>query len=285
MKTTIPSALDSADRKDIIRAKHRYGIAYGIIAGLGFALSNWGMDAYLLSQVNALHPWLKLIVAALICAPVGGLAGWLATRLDKPLFSVLLWLAAGGVFAWLSVANTFQIYPALLGRLNPEIQPLLNYSTYDILETNGVMVYIWTAIFWSIIGVIQQPLLDQAVFSVSIFPKLSPFLVSVALILIGGLFVDNMNNEPLRSPILALDKTIQFAIDTQGQEVDSATARRMHVAATRTVTDWLNRPRYYFVSKFDDLLGVVNVIVDFGGDMADCTVVYNQASYCKPLTP
>ena len=90
MKTNTPSTQDTTVRKDIIRAKHRYGIAYGIAAGLGFALSNWGMDAYLLNQVTTLHPWLKLIVAASICVPVGGLAGWLSTRLDKPLLSVLL---------------------------------------------------------------------------------------------------------------------------------------------------------------------------------------------------
>ncbi len=279
------STQDAATRKDIQKAKYRFGIAYGVVAGLTFALSNWGMDAYLLSQFHALQPWLKLIVALLFCAPLGGLVGWLSSRLDKPLFNVLLWLAAGGGFAWISVANTFQLYPALLARFNPEVQPFLNYSTYDILETNGVMVYIWTGIFWSIVGVIQQPLLEQAVYSLSIFPKLSPFLVSMALILIGGLFVDNMNNEPLRSPIIALDKTVQFAIDTRGQEVDKATARRMHVAATRSIVDWLDRPRYYFVSSFDDLLGIVNVIANFGGNWADCTVIYNQASYCKPISP
>ena len=272
-------------RPDIRRAKYRFGLAYGIAAGLGFALSNWGMDAYLLSQAHALQPWMKVIVAILVCVPVGGLAGWFSTRLDRPLISVLIWLAAGGIFAWLSVANTFQIYPALLGSLIPETRPFLNYSIYDILETNGVMVYVWTSIFWSIVGLIQQPLLDQAVFSFSIFSKLTPFIVILALILVAGLFVDNLNNEPLRSPMLALDTTVQFAIDSRDQEVDRATARMMHIAATRTISDWLDLPRHYYVSSFDEFLGVVNIIADFEGNRANCTVVYNQASYCKPLTP
>ena len=285
MNTSTSLTLNQPVREDILKLRYRFGLIYGIFAGAGFALSNWGMDAYLLSQVHAVHPWLKLMVAVLVCIPVGGLTGWLASRLDRPFYSVLLWLLAGGMFAWLSVANTFQIYPAMLGNLIPEAQPFLKYSTYDILETNGIMVYIWTSIFWSLIGVIQQPLLEQAVFSLSFFSKIAPFLISMALILVGGLFVDNMNNEPLRSPIIALDATVQFAIDTQGQEIDRTLARRMRVAAVRTVGDWLERPRYYFVSRFDDLLGVVDVIVNFGGDWANCTVVYNQVTYCQPVTP
>jgi hypothetical protein len=276
---------DARIRKDIIRTRYRYGLYYGTAAGLSFALSNWGMDAFRLSQAHALQPWLKLIVAILICAPTGGLAGWLAARLDRAILSMLTWLVVGGVFAWLSVANTFQIYPALLGRFVPETLPYLKYSIYDILQTNGVMVYIWTGIFWSIIGLIQQPLLEQAVFSSFVFPKVLPLLVVLALVSIGGLFVDNLNNEPLRDPILALDKTIQFAIDTQDQEVDKATARQMHVAATRPLADWLDRSRYYFVSRFDKNLDTVYITVNFEGYWADCTLVFNQVSYCKSLQP
>ena len=100
----------------------------------------------------------------------------------------------------------------------------------------------------------------------------------------GGLFIDNMNNEPLRSPISALDETIQFTIDSRGQEIDKALSRKMHVASLRTVEDLIaNEPRYYFVSSFDSYLEQVNVIVNFGGKLAECTVVYNQTSFCKPL--
>lgn len=285
MKTQTPPQKDNSSRKDILQGKSHFGLAYGLVAGLSFAISNWGLDAYLLSQAHALQPWLKLIVALLVCVPLGGLTGWLASYLDKALLSTLLWLAAGAVFAWLSVADTFQIYPALLAKLDPETAPLLDYSINGILQTNGVMVYIWTSIFWGIVGLIQLPLLEQAAFSLSLFPKLTPFLVALTLILVGGLFVDNLNNEPLRSPILALDKTIQFAIDTRGQEVDRETARKMHLGALRTVQEWLNRPRYYFVGSFDDYLTQVHVIVNFGGKWADCIVVSNQISYCKSVSP
>lgn len=285
MDTHTPSTNDRQARRDVLKAKRRYGVIYGVVAGLSFAISNWGVDAFLLSQVNALQPWLKLIVAILICLPVGGATGWLVSRLDKPLAGVILWLAAGGVFAWLSVANTFQLYPTLLARFHPDLQPFLKYSIYDIIETNGTTVYIWTSIFWSILGLIQVPLLERAVFSLSSFSKLMPFLVCMVLIIIGGLFVDNLNNEPLRSPIIALDQTVQFAVDKRGQEVDSATARRMHLAALRDMQDLLDQPRFYFVSKFDSSFGQVQIIIDFAGERVDCSVVYNQVGFCKRVSP
>jgi len=105
------------------------------------------------------------------------------------------------------------------------------------------------------------------------------------LVLIGGLFVDNMNNEPLRSPIQALDETVQFAINTQGQAVDKETSRKMHLAAIRDFQDWLDRPRYYYVGGYDDYLGQVTVMANFGNDLLQCTVVYNQTSFCKSVSP
>jgi hypothetical protein len=285
MTTTYSSTANKAERKDILRTKLRLGGTYGIVAGLSFAISNWGIDAFLLSEAHALHPWLKLVIAILACVPVGGLTGWLASRLDKPSLGMLLWLLAGGFFAWLSVANTFQLYPSLLGKLDPEIRPWLHYSISDILETNGTMAYIWMSIFWSIIGLIQVPLLERATFSLSFFSKIIPHLVCLVLVLIGGLFVDNMNNEPLRTPIQALDQTVQFAIDTRGQEVDKETSRKMHLAAVRDFQDQLDKPRYYFVGGYDDYLGQVTVMASFGGHLLQCTVVYNQASYCKPVSP
>ena len=284
MDTNNSSTLNKPIRKDILQAKQRMGIIYGIVAGLSFSLSCWGWDAYTLSQVHMIHPWLKLMVAIVFCVPVGGITGWLASRLDKAFYSMLVWLVAGAFFAWLSVANTFQIYPFLLGKLNPEILPWQNYSIGDTLKVNGIMAYVWMSIFWSLIGLIQVPLLEQATFSLSSFSKLAPLAVCTALVLVGGLFIDNLNNEVFRSSVVALDKSVQFVIDTSGQTVDRELSRKMHATAVRAVEEWLDRPRYYFIGGFDDELTFITVMANFGGDVAKCTVVYNQTSFCEPVS-
>ena len=141
------STKDTTVRRDILRSKHRFGIVFGVAAGLAFALATWGLDATLMSQIHAYQPWLKLIVGVSVCAPVGGLAGWLSARLDKPFLSVLLWLAAAAVFAWLSTINSFRIFPALAVQTDPELRSFINYTAYENLGTRIVLAYMWTGIF------------------------------------------------------------------------------------------------------------------------------------------
>lgn len=285
MNTLNSHSQDKTVRKDILKTKHRFGMAFGIVAGLAFAAATWGGDALLMSRIQAFQPWLKLIVGALVCAPVGGLAGWLSARLDKPIFSVLLWLAAAGVFAWLSTINSFRIFPAIIVRIDPEIASFINYTAYQNLGTRMALAYIWTGIFGILVGVLQLPLSEGAVFSATHGSKLITLLVPTLVMVLCGVIVDNLNNEPLRSPLIALDRVVAFAVETRGQEIDPKLARDMRRSTVRDIEDWLSRPYYFIVASFDRELGLVHVYANFGGDWADCTVIYNQPSFCKPLSP
>jgi hypothetical protein len=280
-----PPSQDTTVRPDILKTKHRFGIAYGVVAGLAFAAATWGGDAILMSRIHAYQPWLKLIVGILVCAPVGGLAGWLSARLDKPLFSALLWLAAAAVFAWLSTINSFRIFPALVTQIDPEFQSFVNYTVYENLGTRTALAYMWTGIFGLLVGVLQLPLSEGAVFSASYGSKLTPLLVSMLVMVLCGVIVDNLNNEPFRSPVIALHRVVEFAIETRGQEIDPKLARDMRRSTVRAIEDWLGRPYYFVIASFDRELGQIHVYANFGGDWADCTVVYSQPSFCKPLSP
>lgn len=280
-----PPSQDNFIRPDILKTKHRFGIIFGIITGLAFAAATWGLDALLMSRIHAYQPWLKLIIGVLVCAPVGGLAGWLAAKLDKPMFSALIWLAAAAVFAWLSTVNSFQIFPNLVKQIEPELQSFVDYTVYENLGTRTALAYIWTGIFGLLVGVLQLPLSEGAVFSATYGSKLIPLLVTAVIMVLCGVIVDNLNNEPFRSPVVALDRVVQFAIETRGQEIDPKLARDMRRSTVRAIEDWLDRPYYFVVARFDRELGLMHVYANFGGDWADCTVVFNQPSFCKPLTP
>ena len=60
----------STDRTDVLRAKRVYGIWYGASLGFLFALFTWGLDAYTLSKMNSLYPWLKFAAGALLCTDI-----------------------------------------------------------------------------------------------------------------------------------------------------------------------------------------------------------------------
>ena len=277
-----PSDLTPA-RPDILRSKRIYGMWFGVALGLSFSIFSWGVDAYLLSKVHGLYPWLKFLVSALACMIIGGLTGWLSAKLDKPILSTLLWVIAASVFAWLTISIPVQITPRIFSFIEPDIKGLLHYTFYEEFLSRFGLAYVWIAIFVSLAGLLQIPLSDSAVFSTSVLGKLSPMLVSLVLMGICGTIVDGLNNELLRSPIFSVDSTIQFSIDHRGKEIDLLESRRMHLAALRTVQDLITPERKYMVSGYDEFLENIYILVKFEKAWVECQVINNQLSLCKQV--
>ena len=277
------SLQDESRREDILKNKHRFGLFFGMVVGFAFAGATWGSDALILNRVHAYLPWLKLLIAILICVPTGGLAGWLSAKLDKTLFSVLFWLVTAAGFAWLSAINTFRIFPALLVKIQPSLTPFVEYPPDQNLAARVSLAFVWTGIFGVLIGLLQLPLSDGAVFASTYGPKLATFGVAILIMAVCGFIVDSLNNEPLRLPVISLSRVVDFAIETRGQDVDVELARSMRRYAVQEIEDWLDRPYSFVVSSFDREIGQVHILANFGGDWADCTVVYNQTSFCEPI--
>lgn len=272
------------ERADILRVKRIYGIWYGIVVGLSYAIFCWGLDSYILSNYHGIQPWLKFGMGAVLCMISGGLAGWLSAKVNKPLISIFIWLVAASIFAWLTVNLPLVITPKALSMLEPQLSGLLHYAYFDDFNTRVSVGYIWLAIFISLTAILQIPLSDSAVFSTSVFGKLAPLFIAVILMSISGTIMDNgLINEPLRAATVAADNTIQFIIDNRGKEVDKAEARRMHVGAFRAIDDSVTRQRELIVSGYDGLLGEINVLVHFERDWVECLVFFNQPITCKVL--
>jgi hypothetical protein len=273
----------STDRTDVLRSKRAYGIWYGASLGFLFALFTWGLDAYKLSQINSLHPWLKFAAGALLCTAAGGLTGWLAARKDKPILALLVWIVYGFFLAWLVVTLPTVIFPRLLTLLEPEIQQYLHYIYYPEFATRIGVAFAWIIIFVAIAGLLQLPLSEGAVFSTSVLGKVAPILVGLVLVGIAGTIVDGLNNELLRSPVESLNATIQFAVDHQGQQIDKTESRKMRQASLRTVKDFVTGGQKLIVSGYDAYLGEVNVLVKFNKAWVECQVMYNQPVNCKQV--
>ena len=273
----------STDRTDVVRAKQIYGIWYGASLGFFFSFFNWGLDAYHLSQVNSLHPWLKFVTGALLCIAAGGLTGWLAARRDKPVLALLIWIVFGFFLAWLVVTLPIVIFPRLLGLLEPEAQQYLHYVYYPEFSTRIGVAFAWIFIFVGIAGLLQLPLSEGAVFSTSIFGKVAPILVGLVLVGIAGTILDGLNNELLRTPVEELNASIQFAVDHKGQQIDPAESRKMRQASLRVVKDLVTSNRKLIVSGYDAFLGEVNVLVKFDKAWVECQVLYNQPVNCKQV--
>jgi hypothetical protein len=216
----------------------------------------------------------------------GSVTGWLSAKLSKALFSVIFWLVATSIYAWLIVNLPLVILPKVLVLLEPETSGLLNYVYFDNFGSRIGVAYTWIAIFILLAGLLQIPLSDSAVFSSSLFGKIAPFFVVIALMATAGTIVDNgLINEPLRGSTVAIDNTIQFILDNQGKEVDNTEARRMHTGAFRAIQDSITQQRKLIVSSYDGELGQINILVIFEKDLVDCQVFYNQPISCKIIEP
>lgn len=278
-----PFQSDLGVRPDIVHARHVYGMWFGTTLGLGFSIAAWGIDAIWLDRANALLPWLKFVVGMILCMLAGGLTGWLSARLNRPIWSVLLWLATASVFARLTVWLPFWITPRLLSIMEPELQKFLHYTYYEEFSSRIGLAYVWIAIFAALAGLLQLPLSDSAVFSTSLLGRIMPILVCLVLMGIGGIIVDSLNNEPLRSAIGTLNETIQFSLDHEGKEIDPADSRRMHLGALRAIEDIVTPRRKLVISGYDEVFGKVQVLVRFEDAQAECQVFYNQPVFCKAL--
>lgn len=270
-----------ADRADIRRSKYMFGMWFGVVVGLTFSIFAWGVDAYKLSQINGLYPWLKFLVGVLPCIGVGGFTGWLSARIGKPPLALLFWALAASVFAWLTVSLPLQITPRLLMLLDPALKDLLHYTYYEQFSFRFGIAYVWLALFAGLAGLLQIPLSDSAVFSTSVFGKISPMLVTMILMAIGGSTMDNLNNELLRGPIDAINSTTQFFIAHQGEHIEPIQTRQMHLASLRTVQDLVTPERKFIISGYDEFLGDVQVLARFQKAWVECEVLYNQPLACQ----
>ena len=280
---TLYSSEIPADRADVLRAKHMYGIWYGAIIGLAFSIFAWGLDAYKLTQINGLYPWLKFLVGVFPCVIVGGFTGWLSARVGKPLLALLFWIIAASVFAWFTVSLPLQITPRVLDLIEPALKDLLHYTYYEQFSFRFGVAYTWLIIFAALAGLLQIPLSDSAVFSMSIFGKISPMLAAMILMAIAGSTMDNLNNELLRAPIDAINTTTQFFMDHRNEHIEPLQTRQMHLASLRTVQELVTPERKFIISGYDELLGDVQVLARFQKAWVECEVLYNQPLSCKQV--
>lgn len=265
----------------MINRKRRYGIVYGAVVGLAFAVSTWGMDGYILSQSHGFLPWLKPILAGLFCALAGGMAGWATARFERWLVTAAVWLGAAAFFGWLTISLPLQIAPQIAAWVEPSLTPMLEIMSFDQLTARFAVAMLWITPFIVIAGGLQNTLVESSVFAASRGGSIAPFLLGILVVSISGVIVDSFNNEPVRSAVVAMDRAIQFVLDNRGLEVDPALSRKNHAGSLRGIGDDVTARRAMTVTGYSSDLGEFRIALKFERILADCVVVYNQPAFCK----
>jgi hypothetical protein len=272
-------------RSEVIKLKKKFGMLFGMVAGLTFAITSWGWDGYLMSRSHAYFPWIMLITGAIFCAILGGIVGWLTARSESSLLGLVFWITSSAFFAWIMVALPLQINPFIVSKLDPQLGRLLDYEKGAEFAFRFGVALSWVVPFMLIIGVTQVPISESAVFSTSLFGKIVPILFCIVVMSISGAITDNLINSHFRSAITALDSTIQFVLDNKNNEnVNNALSREMHAGALNTVKEYVQESRRLYVRSYDEALGDLHILVKFNQQLIDCEVLYNQPNFCHIVT-
>lgn len=260
------------------------GLLYGLLAGLSFALAAWGYDVFLLARSHAALPWLKFLLGGLFSLTVYSLAGWLTVRFEHRLVMLLSWAVAGLSAARVAGHLPFEgIYTVVVGILAPGLGNLISYPFIEKIQMPMRLLYIFVIGMSVFAGLFELSTVDRALGASTPLGRRLPLTLGILLIGLAGIGFDDLVYEPLRTPVVAVDRTIRFAIQSHGQNVDRQLAQERRLYAVDDVQELLVEPRRLIISTYDQELSAVDVLADFNGQLARCTVLFNQPSICQPI--
>ena len=266
----------------IRRDKQKLGILYGLLAGTGYALTAWGLDAYQLAQAQAYLPWGRFAFGLAACLVLGGFAGWLSSRLDNGLIAALIWSLVGCALAigmgWLA----FQGNPTLLNWFYPDLTSQVEFTSNPAIQIRTGIAALVSALLGGAVGLFQLNLIDSALLgtypiqrALSLWLGIIPFM-GAGLIAGNGLIHTN-----LRDPIVQVHSALQYAQEHRGQEIDVYSAREHGQTAVRALGDLQYQPYHLAISSYDEYLSLVWVMVDFGEIQTRCSVLEKKLNYCE----
>jgi hypothetical protein len=194
-------------------------------------------------------------------------------------------LIASLLFAWAAMAVPLQIVPAIAKSLEPELTGFVSYQIGDAYTFRFLIALVWIVIFTSIAGILQSTLIDSAVFSISVFGKVAPFLVCGVLLGIAGFVIDDLVNVPFRGAYAAIEQPVAFILEHGGQYENSPESRAAHAGAFSSVKLQVTEARQMIVSRYDEDFWRLNVLVRFEDAWVECITFNKQASFCKFAEP
>ncbi len=268
-------------KRTVSRSKQFMGFLYGLAAGLAFAVFAWGIDAIKLTAAHGAYSFVKFIPGLFICTLSGALVGWLTALVEKPLLGIVLWISNALLYSWLVFWLPIRSAPAIIKIFDTILGEYLQYPFYKSLNQTLWFGFATIALVAFIFGLLENILIDQAIFSTGNVVKAVPLImVALAFSLVGS-SSDSLLNKNLREPLITVDRLIDFAVENIDSEVDPEVARAMHLGSVKTIKHLLPLERTLILSNFDEAIGQVDVLVNFYGKWVKCTTIYNQVTFCK----
>jgi len=108
--------------------------------------------------------------------------------------------------------------------------------------------------------------------------------ICIPLFAVAGSAADFYINQPLRKPILAVHELIQNGIQNEITPFSPRQVAQMRLRALGGIQGLIDTPYKLYIGGYDlEYMDTFNVLVDFEGSWAQCSVLIDSPSICKPL--
>lgn len=277
----IDSHIADENYRQISLANQRWGVIFGLVLGLAFAAGAWGVDALALSQTSTQYPWLRLVPGLLLSLPFALLAGWIAARSENGLVSAIVWAVAAAISLWIAGHIPYEISSQIVRWLDPNFRGLEVYPFPESAATRlgmGIAVGIVLAI---IAGGLGTMAVDNLRLGVG-FTRIGMTVICCGLMICAGLFSDNINNRPLRAPLVEMEHLIELYKSYQGKSITPQESRQLHFGVVKPMADMIDQPRQMVLGDYQpDTLESARVFVRLGDTWFRCWVIVEQPSFCQ----
>lgn len=264
--------------------KQKLGFLYGLISGIAFSTTAWGIDAIVLANSNVSYPWIKFLPGLLITSLMGGLVGWASVKISKGLVTIVLWIVFAMIMVWLTIWIPFISTPYLLRVLQPGLIEWIDYPMVANVNQFQIVAIIVISLPVIICSLLENNIIDAVMMSSHSGSILSLIVVCSLIMSLAGFAVDEMTNKQFREPIKVLDNLFKFAVDNQGKDIDKITMRRMRLKTVEGLEQILPRSRSLTLIAFDETLAQMDILVNFEGVWVKCTSIYSQPLKCEQIS-
>jgi len=259
----------------------RIGWIAGLIAGLVFSITAWGIDFAVLAKSHVVYSWIKFLPAAIVVTALAGLVGHLAARSGRGLPTFLLWTGWGLGSFFLASYLPYKMSEGIIRYLNPMLGAEISYPIPPLQDTRMIFGVIVVLVVCAIVSFLFPTIIDQLHMGMDLGPLILSVLIWSALFALDGFVMDSIYNASIRKSVSITAETIELARSNEALLDKGGEASKLHILAMRPLREVFRRPYYIGLKTYDDLNESMLVWVDFDGFWYTCNVANDQVINCK----
>lgn len=268
-------------RKFLDGERKKGEILIGLLGGIVYAVFVWGLDGFILQQINGSLPWLKFLIGTPIVMFIFMIAAWLSAKFTNLLIRSIIWMATSTLLSFLISFITFQGTEFALKTINNNLVDQINYVLLDSIRGRLFVIITMSNILFLIGGLLIESATEAKTKASSYIGWIFPILLCMLFFGGAGYVADANFNLKLREQVQSLNKQIIEA--SQMNSVNPTDRQKRLIRRYTKLGVDLEGKRRFIISSFDESFTQSRIIINFDGIWAYCTAINGMIGNCERL--